>query len=182
MMADKRSRTVSRMKPVLSWLRDRLANTDQPVVGYAITAALISFVPSYAIGLLVSPLLVDIAPPFAVERHLNPLGFVMMVLVGPSVETVLMWPMLSLFGRMTREPTRQVIVSTVFWAILHGIAHPLWGFLISWPFFVFSMAFVAWKKRSAQAAILATGLTHSFHNLGVLISIAATMDGPANMP
>ncbi|HPA18506.1 MAG TPA: hypothetical protein PLU30_12220 [Verrucomicrobiae bacterium] len=151
-----------------------LSDTDQPLIGYAFKAALISVVPSLVVGFVALPLLPGTPLPIQLDIHTGPMLFGIAVLVSPWLETLLMWPVLWLLGRLTRNPIHQALMSTAFWALLHAIRRPARALCVAWGFFVFSVCFLAWKRRSTGSALLATGFTHSFDNLFILMAWAAT--------
>jgi hypothetical protein len=64
-------------------------------------------------------------------------------------------------------------LSAFTWACLHSLAAPTWGFSVFWPFFVFSVAFLEWEKKSKLKAICIVTLIHLCQNLIPALILAA---------
>ena len=100
--------------------------------------------------------------------------FVSVVIVSPIVETLLLGFGLWVLSFVMKKPLRKAIVSCVIWAVLHSCVALLWGAVVVWPFFVFSCAYLAWRRRSWWHAMgVACGI-HMFQNFLPGILIAAT--------
>lgn len=56
--------------------------------------------------------------------------------------------------------------SALLWALLHSISVPIWGLGVFWPFFVFSICYLNWEKKSQLDAIRMTASLHALHNVG----------------
>jgi hypothetical protein len=96
-------------------------------------------------------------------------GPVLLVLFGvlffsPWLETVLMWPALWVLKRLIRNSLGVAFASAILWGGLHSLVSPTWGLIVLWPFFVLSLCFLEWQKRSTGRAILVTGLVHTCNN------------------
>ena len=162
------------MKPLVEgWamILNVLRDTDQKLTSYCWKAGLISFVPSVLVAAVLTPL----RGGESIEFDASPLELVFGILIlSPWLETLLMWPVLAVLRRLTGTVLAAAVASAVFWACLHSLASPLWGFSVVWPFFVFSICFLEWKRKSIGHAIAATGLTHMFQNaIPTVILIAA---------
>lgn len=149
---------------------DSLYNTDQKAYTYILRAFLISFIPSIIISVILTPLFPEGGPEF----QGNTLSLVIsLIFVSPILETLLMWPIIKIIGLFTSKHKRTAILSALIWAIFHSLLAPIWGFVIAWPFFVFSTAFIEWKKKSTLSAICVTTLIHMCQNsIPTLILIA----------
>jgi hypothetical protein len=90
--------------------------------------------------------------------------FVLMVIVGPPIETLLMAGGLWILSFITKRQIRLAVFSALVWAVVHSLVAPAWGLGIIWPFFVFSCSYLAWRKRSWWHAILVTSCVHAFQN------------------
>jgi hypothetical protein len=152
-----------------------LFNTQGRVWKYIVRAGLISLVPSLLVSFVVASVGLgneENLPQFAEEVGAGAL-FVSLVIVTPAVETLLLGLGLWLLSFATRRPLRQALGSCVLWGVLHSLLAPAWGLVVAWPFFVFSCAYLAWRRRSWwHAAGVACGI-HMFQNLlpGILVAV-----------
>lgn len=155
------------MKKIIAILRD----TTQPPYKYVWRAALISFIPSILIGMVVSGLAPDNGPTFEGSTVSIVIG---VVLLSPLIETLLMIPILWIIKRFTQNLITLAISSAVTWAVLHSLAAPAWGFSVVWAFFVFSLSFLVWDQKSRKHAILVTTSIHMCQNLIPALAIIMT--------
>ncbi|MDI6449461.1 CPBP family intramembrane glutamic endopeptidase [Anaerobaca lacustris] len=151
-----------------------LFNTRTPVWRYILRAGLLSLVPSLLVSFLIAGVGLgneETMPQF--DRAAGPVVlFVMVVVVSPVVETLVLGFGLWLLAFLTRKLLWQALGSSVIWAILHSLAAPAWGLVVLWPFFVFSCAYLAWRRRSLWHAMGVACGVHVFQNLlpGILIA------------
>jgi len=139
-----------------------LARTDLPALSYVWKAALIAFIPSLLIGKVVDLALPDYTPSFNEPVVSELFGA---LLFSPWTETLFMWPILWILKKFIRNQLTVAISSAVVWAILHSLGAPAWGLGVAWPFFIFSLCFLAWEKKSIGKAIVVTALLHTCQNL-----------------
>jgi len=151
-----------------------LFDTQTSAWRYILRAGLISLVPSLLVSFLITGVGLgneETMPQF--DRAAGPVVlFVMVVVVSPVVETLVLGFGLWLLAILTRKVLWQALGSSVIWAILHSLAAPTWGLVVVWPFFVFSCAYLAWRRRSWWHAMgIACGV-HMFQNLlpGILVA------------
>lgn len=96
-------------------------------------------------------------------------AFFLAVVCSPLAETLLMAPILRILGWMSSKLFIQAIASAFVWGILHSSGGiPVWGLFIFWPFFVFSVAFLVWKRKSWWRAFAVVAALHALHNASVL--------------
>lgn len=155
------------MKKIIEILRD----TSLPPHKYIWRAALISFIPSLLMGIVVSGFAPDNGPTFEGSTLSILLG---VVLFSPFIETLLMIPIFWVIKRFTQNLIWIAICSALTWAALHSLAAPAWGFSIVWAFFVFSLSFLVWDKKSRKHAILVTTSIHMCQNLIPALAIIMT--------
>lgn len=154
------------MKRILALLR----NTDRPLAGYVWRAALVAFIPSVLLSAVVTSLFPSGTPDFEGPVLVLALTF---VVVSPWLETLLMWPILTVLQRFSRNTLTVAAASALVWGLLHSLAAPAWGLVVVWPFFVFSICFLEWRKRSRGMAIVATALVHTGQNLLPALALLA---------
>ena len=152
------------MKRILHFL----SRTDLPARTYVWRAAVIAFIPSIMISIVVTLALPHKSPTFD-----GPVAFVVfsMLILSPWIETLLMWPILWVLKRFTRNQLSIALGSMAVWAILHSLASPAWGLIIAWPFFIFSVCFLEWEKKSKIKAIVVTALVHTCQNAIPVIAV-----------
>ena len=155
------------MKKILRILR----NTDQRVWNYVWKATLISLLPSLAISAVVMSMLPDEGPSFEGPVVLSVIG---MLVLSPWLETIILWGILWILRRFMARRTRIAIASAVLWGGLHSLMAPAWGLIVAWPFFVFSVCFLEWEKKSKGRAIVVTALVHTCQNLLPAIALVAS--------
>jgi hypothetical protein len=132
---------------------------------YVLRAGLISFLPSMAIVAILAAIGImdeQSSPTFEGSAIFL---LMMIVLIGPPIETLFMAPILWALSRITKSQIPLAAMSALVWAALHSLLAPAWGLGVIWPFFVFSCAYLTWRKRSFWRAILVTSCVHSFQNL-----------------
>jgi hypothetical protein len=100
--------------------------------------------------------------------------FAMLVLVAPMLETLIMGSVLVLLQRLVGTGPA-VLLSAAGWGLVHSLQAPAWGFVIWWPFLIFSTAFLVWRARGFWRAWALVSALHALQNLipASLIAIAA---------
>ena len=145
-----------------------LTDEPRPMWKYILWMAPIGFVPSVVLGALGASvgLVSDSTGLDAKDFQGVPiLGVVFLILiVSPVVETLLMSPILFLISRATKKKLTIAIVSALIWGVFHGLASPVWGLVVLWPFFVFSCAYLTWRPKSWVKAIWVTCCIHMLQN------------------
>jgi hypothetical protein len=96
------------------------------------------------------------------------------IIFSPWVETLLMFPILWILKRFIRNNLAVAFTSAAIWAVLHSTIAIAWGFVIWWAFFVFSICFLEWEKKSKKQAIVATASIHMCQNFFPLVAILLT--------
>lgn len=152
-----------------------LFSTQGRVWKYILRAGLIGLIPSLMIAIFLGTVTGgdgEGMPQFNREVGAIIL-FVSLVIVSPVIETLFLGFGLWLLSFVTKKPLVKAVVSCVLWAGLHSLAASLWGLVVLWPFFVFSCAYLAWRRRSWWHAVGVTCGVHMFQNLlpGILVAV-----------
>ena len=92
------------------------------------------------------------------------LVFFLVTLFAPVIETLIMAAVLEVLLRVV-PPAWAVALSALGWGIAHSLQAPTWGLVIWWPFLIFSMLYVTWRKRSIVAAMGIVAAVHALNNL-----------------
>lgn len=142
-----------------------LRNTDQPILSYVWRAWLVALIPSLLISAIISCAFAvlgyeDTFPDMSLMAF-----FIGGVLIAPWVETVLMWWGLAILKRIFRKTLWVCLASAIVWGALHA-RQPGFGLGLpaAWLFFVFSLCFLEWEKKSKAKAIKVTALIHMCQN------------------
>ncbi|HEV2079941.1 MAG TPA: CPBP family glutamic-type intramembrane protease [Allosphingosinicella sp.] len=149
----------------LRFLPPFVSDTTQPKALYILKGWLLTILPSIALAVLISIISTAIAggaqgPSFP-QR--GPLLAFLLVLFAPVVETLIMVPPLLLLNRLF-GPTAAAILSAIGWAVAHSLQVPIWGFIIWWPFFVFSVILLVWREKSLLTGMLIVIAIHALQN------------------
>jgi membrane protease YdiL (CAAX protease family) len=89
----------------------------------------------------------------------------LLVVFAPVVETVIMGVVLLILDRIAGF-LPAVLLSSLGWGIAHSLQATAWGLVIWWPFLIFSITFLTWRRRSLAAAFGLPMLVHGLQNLG----------------
>ena len=121
-----------------------------------------AFLPAIALGAVLTYLLPGAQSPQFPFR--GAMAIFLLVIFAPVVETLIMGTVLLVLLRfMGQVPA--IFVSAFGWAFFHSLEVPIWGFVIWWPFLVFSTLFVTWRGRSILAAFAIPASVHALNNL-----------------
>lgn len=157
-----------------------ILKTDDPAFSYILerlAASLISTMVASALAVSFSYLVLDSTEPavewdtlFDFQSFAGVAEFlVVAVILGPAAETVVM-VLLLLVARTARAPRwLQVLVPVLFMTWRHGRVSVLWGFVVIWPFVIYSAALVAWWDISRRRAF---GFAFAIHALQNAIAVA----------
>lgn len=146
---------------VLRFLPAYLFRPEQPV-RYLAVAWLLTFFPALALSAVVTTIAGEAAQPKF------PFGnwtiFFLVTVFAPITETLIMGSVLLLLRRFV-PPAAAVLLSSAGWGVAHTLQAPAWGFVIWWPFLIFSTAFLVWRERGLIKALALVSLLHALHNL-----------------
>jgi membrane protease YdiL (CAAX protease family) len=145
----------------LTWLPRFLFDTDTVPERYIGKAWLLALLPSMALSLAVNLAAPQAShPSFTID---GPTAILLMVVVGPILETLIMiLPLLGLnrlFG-----PGTAALGSALLWGIAHSLTAPAWGLVIWWPFLIMSIAFLTWRRAGLGRAIMVVFAIHALQN------------------
>lgn len=154
-----------------------ITSNPLPMRKYIILMAVISFVPSIVVSMLiaaVAPSDETMVPNFEKGDFggLPVLAFLLLVIISPLVETLLMSFGIWLLSRFVKARVAIVVMSAFAWACLHSMMYPLWGLAVFWPFVVFSCAYITWRKKSWIKAVWVVFCIHALQNLVPGLAVA----------
>ena len=123
-----------------------------PLWRYCLLAWPIALVPSvalvagaYSLLALAGANMAELGPP---ERSTTLAAVLGTVVFAPVVETLALAALLRLLSSLSENATLVAAASAVVWGCLHALFGALWFFGTVWSFFVFSCAYLAWRKAS----------------------------------
>lgn len=157
----------------LAFLPSPLFEPRRPLRYVAIAWAC-AFLPSLLLSALASRLMPDATPAFP-EVDATVLLF-LLVVFAPVVETLIMGTVLLILDRIAGY-LPAVVISALGWGIAHSLQAAAWGLVIWWPFLIFSITFLTWRRRSLAMAFGLPMLVHGLQNLGPALLLAAGMNG-----
>jgi hypothetical protein len=90
--------------------------------------------------------------------------FFLIEVFAPIVESLIMAAVLEVLLRIF--PWQAAVgISAIGWGVAHSLQAPTWGLVIWWPFLVFSILYVTWRRRSKLGAIAIAAAVHALNNL-----------------
>lgn len=160
-------------RPVyLAFLPRFLFRPEGPRAAYVLKAWLLVLLPSILLSLVV-----NVSVPSAEGPELplsGPLMVALVTLIGPFLETLIMAAvLLALRPFVGFGPA--VVLSSVGWGLAHSAAAAIWGLVIWWPFLIFSIAFLTWRRRSFWSGIVIVTAIHALQNS---FAVALLLAGP----
>ncbi len=154
----------------LSFLPNFLFRAERPFA-YVLMGWLLVLLPSILLSLLVN----SSAPTAEGPRiSVDSTSLILMLVVGaPVIETMIMVLPLLLLNRLFGFGPA-VLLSAAGWGIAHSLAAWNWGLVVWWPFLIFSIALLVWRKRSLLLACLLVAAIHALQNgLGAALLVIA---------
>jgi len=160
-----------------------LFSTRLPFWKYVLLMGVISLVPSLLLaGILASAGIVNeqTGPVFKAPEGVPPIVFGASLFLGflclsPIVETLLLAFTLWILSFTVERNILRAVFAALIWAGLHSLAAPAWGLVIWWPFFIFSCAYISWRRVSWPHAFLAAGLIHMIQNILPAVAVVASL-------
>jgi len=153
-----------------------LLDTNVPTLNYVFRAFAIGFFPAMVIAIVLFISLSSVINFPQVSEQDEVVTYIYALFVAPWLETLMMWPILSLLRWINKNIFWVAIASAIIWGAIHAMGNIAQGLTVIWVFFVFSMSFLAWREKSLGRAILVTSLIHFCHNT-VTMSLAALLGG-----
>jgi hypothetical protein len=155
-------------QPRLQTLRTFLLAPDMPLWRYCLLAFLLSDIPAFilvgAIHGIFALAGLDTFGLSGPDRRATLGEAFGVILFAPVAETLLLALGLKALSAMTQRTSLIVTASAVAWGGLHAISGALRLFGPAWSFFVYSCAYLAWRKKSFGHAFLAAAVPHALGN------------------
>jgi len=71
-----------------------------------------------------------------------------------------MWPILRILKWVIPSKLGIAVVSAIIWGNIHSQFAHILGLTAAWGFFIFSVCFLEWEKKSTGRAIIVTACVH----------------------
>ncbi len=146
-----------------------LTRTDEGTWRYVRRAWLWSLIPSLLIsGALGALGLMEHTPgPDALDQMSAGTMLLLVLVFAPLGETMILAGGLAILGRFwrNRKMWELAAVSAIVWGLLHFANGPTIPLVVSWPFFIFSIAFLVWRPYGWWRAYGICAAIHFLQNL-----------------
>lgn len=143
---------------------------------YCLIAFPLAILPSFAFVAIVYLLFdvadVDRSSIMAPDRTATRSQVLGAIVFAPVAETLLLGAGLGALSVLTRRPVVVAGASAMVWGCAHATFGFLWLFGTTWSFFVFSCAYLSWRKVSFHHAFMAAAVPHTLINSTVFLIIA----------
>ena len=157
-------------EPALSFLPQIIREPRWPWLAI-LGGYLLSIVGSLAIAGLISLVVTSAkGPDFGWLKGSGFTAILVLSIITPLLETLILAGTTSLLLRFI-PPVYAIIASSLGWALAHSYQAPIWGFVIWWPFLIFTTLYVVWKQRSLAWGIFVPYAVHLLQNLFPAIMI-----------
>ena len=158
-----------RLARPLPFLPSPLFEPRRPLLAIGV-GWLTAFLPSMALAAIASQLFPAAPQP---QFEVSGLAAILaLVVFAPVVETLIMAAALVVLQLFLR-PVHAVLASAAGWGFAHSLIAPTWGLVIWWPFLIFSILFVTWRRRSLLLALAIPAAVHGLQNLLPAMAIAS---------
>jgi hypothetical protein len=101
----------------------------------------------------------------------------MAIVLAPVVETFCLAGILALLSIFLTRASYVALASALVWGALHGAFGAMWFFGTAWSFYVFSCAYLYWRKQSFGKAFVAASVPHALVNSSVMLGLALASVG-----
>lgn len=157
----------------LAFLPKALFEPQKPL-RYVAVAWACAFFPSLLLSVLASQLVPNAGPEFPQDGPA--LLLFKLVMIAPVIETLIMGAVLLVLERFM-DFLPAVMISSLGWGVAHSLVALAWGLVIWWPFLIFSIVFLTWRRRSLALAFGMPMVVHGFQNLGPALLLVAGLSG-----
>lgn len=152
-----------------------LFDTRGSLLKYIIRMAALSLIPSMTLGIVLywlGIMTAETGPSISIS---TPEDLAAIVVGAPVLETLLLAILLWLLSFGTKRMVPRAAIAAILWGVLHSMFAPAWGLVVWWPFFVFSCAYLAWRRRSWWRAFAAAAGVHFIQNFVPAIFVLISM-------
>ncbi|WP_284216583.1 CPBP family glutamic-type intramembrane protease [Agaribacter marinus] len=142
-------------------------------IPYCIVVGLISFIGAYTISLGAEFFGINLEGQlneYTTSIDLSMRGLLIIMFVAPIAETILLCAFVSLLIKSKLSNQQCCVISALVWGALHGLLAPIKFLTATWTFYLFSISYVFWKRKSLKKGLIAAAIPHIILNtLGMAI-------------
>ncbi|MFT5775787.1 hypothetical protein [Hyphomonas sp.] len=137
-----------------------MTQTDVPRILYLVKAFAAAVLGTILVATLTSLLMPESAVPDARDRT-GP-AMIGVLVIWPILSTLVIWALLARLRRITPTYWQAAGASALVFLVLFSIGAGLQsGLIFAWPYFLYSLTFLAWQPKSDADAFIMTGLLQS---------------------
>ena len=151
-----------------------ITDPEQGFLKYLVKSYLLAFIPAQVLALFISFMNIDGSNSddyllYQSEQILEIVaGF---VFIAPIIETILMALFITAISLIIKNVYTVSFITALIAGLIHSLFIPFWGIHTFWPFFIFSMAFLTWRRISFIKGFLMANTIHLLYNIVPTIAI-----------
>ena len=151
-----------------------ITDPEQGVFKYLVKSYLLAFIPVQVLALFISFMNIDgsNSDDYLLDQSEQILEIVAgFVFIAPIIETILMALFITAISLIIKNVYTVSFITALIAGLIHSLFIPFWGIHIFWPFFIFSMAFLTWRRISFIKGFLMANAIHLLYNIVPTIAI-----------
>ena len=128
-----------------------ITDPEQGFLKYLVKSYLLAFIPAQVLALFISFMNIDESnsDDYLLDQSEQILEIVAgFVFIAPIIETILMALFITAISLIIKNVYTVSFITALIAGLIHSLFIPFWGIHTFWPFFIFSMAFLTWRKIS----------------------------------
>ena len=151
-----------------------LTDPEQGVFKYLAKSYLLAFIPAQVLALFISFMNIDgsNSDDYLLDQSEQILEIIAgFVFIAPIIETILMALFITAISLIIKNVYTVSFITALIAGLIHSLFIPFWGIHTFWPFFIFSMAFLTWRRISFIKGFLMANAIHLLYNIVPTIAI-----------
>ena len=151
-----------------------LTDPEQGFLKYLVKSYLLAFIPAQVLALFISFMNIDgsNSDDYLLDQSEQILEIVAgFVFIAPIIETILIALFITAISLIIKNVYTVSFITALIAGLIHSLFIPFWGIHTFWPFFIFSMAFLTWRKISFIKGFLMANAIHLLYNIVPTIAI-----------
>jgi len=151
-----------------------ITDPEQGVLKYLVKSYLLAFIPAQVLALFISFMNIDgsNSDDYLLDQSEQILKIVAgFVFIAPIIETILMALFITAISLIIKNVYTVSFITALIAGLIHSLFIPFWGIHTFWPFFIFSMAFLTWRRISFIKGFLMANAIHLLYNIVPTIAI-----------
>ena len=151
-----------------------ITDPEQGGFKYLVKSYLLAFIPVQVLAVFISFMNIDgsNSDDYLLDQSEQILEIVAgFVFIAPIIETILMALFITAISLIIKNVYTVSFITALIAGLIHSLFIPFWGIHTFWPFFIFSMAFLTWRKISFIKGFLMANAIHLLYNIVPTIAI-----------